>query len=100
LKISLSLLYEATDYELQGPGGNISKKMIMALKVTDCEIIVCPPTSTLIQESYIVKRTEHDVKGQHPDLTLTSSPGAQNGTCLAQTNSSWLVYVRVAYLVD
>jgi hypothetical protein len=41
-------LYERTENELQGPGMTIKKKITSkVLKVTDFEIIVCPPTSTL-----------------------------------------------------
>jgi hypothetical protein len=47
VKIPVSWFYEATENELQGPGMAISKKARRVLKVTDFEIILCPPTSTL-----------------------------------------------------
>jgi hypothetical protein len=43
----VSSLYDSTENELQGPGLAISKNASRVLKVTDFEIIVCPPTSTL-----------------------------------------------------
>jgi hypothetical protein len=40
-------LYEATENELQGSGMTILKKSTRVFKVTDFEITLCPPTSTL-----------------------------------------------------
>jgi hypothetical protein len=47
VKIPVSWLYEATENELQGSGMAISKNAIRVLEVTNFEIIVCLPTSTL-----------------------------------------------------
>ena len=44
---NVSSVYEPTENELQWSGMTISKKSSRVLKVTDFEIIVCPPTSTL-----------------------------------------------------
>jgi len=55
VSIPVSWLYEATENELQGPGMTISKNATRVLKVTDFEIIVCPPTSTLKLKLLILK---------------------------------------------
>jgi hypothetical protein len=47
VKIPVSSLYIATENELQGIGMVFSKNATRAFKVTDFELIVCPPTSTL-----------------------------------------------------
>jgi hypothetical protein len=47
VKNPVSWLYEATENELQGTGMNFSKNSTRVLKVTDFEIFVVPPPSTL-----------------------------------------------------
>ena len=47
VKILVNWLYKATENELQMSGMTISKISSRVLKVTDFEIVFCPPTSTL-----------------------------------------------------
>jgi hypothetical protein len=48
-------LFKATENELQKSGVAISKNAIRVLKVTDLEIIACPPTSTLKLKVFMLK---------------------------------------------
>ena len=81
VNIPISSLYEATKNKLQGSGLTISKKATRVFKFTYFEIFVCLPTfsheiqdlklnflmtsfeasNLLYQESYDLKRVEHDL---------------------------------------